>query len=187
MLKKLVPEAETFAILACDSETSRPKIKQLQAMHRRGGLPMTLVDVVATNSYEEFKRRTLELVEQVDAFFVFNHDTLKDDQGNHVDMMTVGKWYLEHIEKPEASHEDQFVKEGMLCSANDAGYNQSYEAFALAVRILKEDLSPAHLRPKTPSRGPLMVNRQRADMLGISLKDKADVVEEIVEEALALK
>ena len=55
LLHALVPEAKTFAILACDSETSRPKIKQLQVLDRQGKLPLALVDVVATNSLSEFK------------------------------------------------------------------------------------------------------------------------------------
>jgi len=57
----------------------------------------------------------------------------------------------------------------------------------LATRILESGDSPARMSPKTPARGPLMVNRQRATMLGISLEDKMDLVEEVVEEALALK
>lgn len=187
LLKRLVPDAGTFAIVSCDSETSRPKVKQLQAMDRKGKLPLKLVDVVVTNSYAEFRRRTLEVAQTVDAFFVLNHDTLRDEAGDHVDMMTVGKWYLEHISKPEASHEDQFVKEGMLCTANDSGYNQGYEAFVMADLILRSGLEPAHLSPRTPARGPLMVNRQRADMLGISLADASDIVEEVIEKALALE
>jgi len=187
LLKKLAPRAKTFAILACDSETSRPKIKQIQAIDREGKIPLKLVDTVATNSYTEFKKRALELAKEVDAFFVLNHDTLKDEQGNHVDMMTVGKWYLLNINKPEVSHEGQFVREGMLCTANDSGYNQSYEAFVMTVAILEQGSNPARMKPRTPPRGPLMVNRQRARMLGISLDDKMDVVEEVVEEALVLK
>ena len=51
LLKKLVPDAETFAILACDSTTSRPKIKQLEVLEWEGQLPLKLVDKVVTNSY----------------------------------------------------------------------------------------------------------------------------------------
>ena len=111
LLQALVPEAKTFAILACDSETSRANIKQIQALAKRNKLPLQLLDVVATNSYVEFKARALALAQQVDAFFVLNHDTMFDEQRRHVDMLDVGKWYLEHIKKPEASHEDQFVRE----------------------------------------------------------------------------
>ena len=187
LLHRLVPDAKTFAILACDSETSRANIKQLQTLAQQGKLPLQLVAVVATNSLEEFKRRALGLTQQVDAFFVLNHDTLLDEQGNHIDMLDVGKWYLEHIVKPEASHEDQFVKEGMLLTANDSGYNQGYMAFEMAYDILEQGLNPSRMRTKTPQKGPFMVNRQRADMLGISLEGKMDYIEEIVEKALALE
>lgn len=187
LLHKLVPTAKTFAILACDSVSSRPKIKQIQALSKSGSLPLKLEAVVATNSLSEFKAAALKLAEQVDAFFILNHDTLRDDQGNHVDMLTVGKWYLENIKKPEASHEDQFVYEGMLLTANDSGYNQGYMAFEMALDILEQGLNPGHMRTKTPSRGPLMVNRVRAEMLGISLSDNMKYIDEIVNEAIALR
>jgi ABC-type uncharacterized transport system substrate-binding protein len=187
LLHALVPEAKTFAVLACDSVSTRPNIKQIRALARHGKLPLQLVDVVVTNSFTEFKRRALELAQTVDAFFVLNHDTLRDDQNNHVDMMTVGKWYLENIKKPEASHESQFVKEGMLLTANDSGYNQGYEAFLMAYDILEQGVNPSRLRTVTPQRGPLMVNRKRARMLGISLDDKLHLIEEIVDKALALE
>ena len=187
LLHRLVPDAKTFAILACDSVSSRPKIKQIEALARSGKLPLELVAVVATNSFAEFKSSALRLAQEVDAFFVLNHDTLRDDLGNHVDMLTVGKWYLENIKKPEASHEDQFVYEGMLLTANDSGYNQGYMAFEMALDILEQGLNPGHMRTKTPSRGPFMVNRLRAEMLGIDLTDKMAYIDELVEEAIALR
>ena len=187
LLHTLVPEAKTFAILACDSETTRPNIKQIQALARLDKLPLRLVDVVATNSFEEFKRRALDLAKRVDAFFVLNHDTLANEIGEHVDMMTVGKWYLENITKPEASHEDQFVREGMLLTANDSGYNQAYTAFEMAYDILEQGFNPSRMRTKTPPRGPFMVNRQRAQILGITLEDKMEHIDEVVEKALALQ
>lgn len=187
LLKNLVPQAKTFAILACDSPTSRPKIKQIKALAEEGKLPLKLVDTLSTNSFSQFKKETLRLANRVDAFFVLNHDTIKDAKGNYVDMMTVGKWYLKNIRKPEASHEGQFVKEGMLCAASDAGYNQGYEAFEMAAKILK-GADPSRMEVTAPRRGPLMVNQERADMLGISLVgDNKDKFEVIIKEALALK
>jgi ABC-type uncharacterized transport system substrate-binding protein len=187
LLKQLVPHARTFAILASDSETSRPKIKEIMALDREGQLPLKLVDTVSTNAFATFQQRALALAEQVDAFFVLNHDTLKDAQGQYVDMLTAGKWYLEHIHKPETSHEDQFVREGMLCAANDSGYNQGHSAFEMAVEILDRGAHPAYMPPRTPRRGPFMVNRQRAQMLGIALEPGTGMIEEVVEAALALQ
>ena len=76
LLQALVPEAKTFAILTCDSETSRANLKAVVAAVRNSKLPLQLVEVVATNSYTEFKARALALAQQVDAFFILNHDTL---------------------------------------------------------------------------------------------------------------
>jgi ABC-type uncharacterized transport system substrate-binding protein len=187
LLHRLVPNAKTFAILSCDSETARPNIKQIRTLAQQGQLPLQLVAVVATNSLTEFQQRALELAQRVDAFFVLNHDTLRDDQGNHVDMLTVGKWYLENIQKPEASHEDQFVREGMLLTANDSGYNQGYYAFEMAYDILEQGFNPGRMRTIAPPRGPLMVNGQRAKMLGISLEDKMESIDEVIPTAIALQ
>lgn len=187
LLKKLTPEAKTFAILACDSETSRPRVKQIEDLAKNNKLPLKLVGVVLTNSISEFKTKTLELVPKVDAFFILNHDTLKDDQGNHVDMLDVGKWYLENVKKPEVAPEPQFIREGMLATASDSGYNQSYKAFEMAYDILEQGLNPSRMRTVIPPKGPLMVNRIRANTLGISLEDKMDIIDEIIEESVALK
>ena len=185
-LHALKPEAESFAILACDSVTSRPNVKQLKSLAARGELPLDLQATVVTNSLAEFREMALSLSQKVDAFFVLNHDTLYDDNGEHVDMMSVGRWYLENILKPEASHEDQFVREGLLLTANDSGFNQSYRAFEMAYDILEQGLNPARMRTVTPQRGPLMINSIRARQLGVSLEEHKDIIEVVVDEALAL-
>lgn len=187
LLKRMVPKAQTFAILACDSESSRPNAKMIEQLAQRGVLPLKLVDKIMTNSLEEFKARALEMSKKVDAFFVLNHDTLRDAKGNHVDMLDVGRWYLNNIRIPEASHEDQFVYEGMLLTANDSGYNQGYLAFEMAEGILERGLNPARMAVRTPERGPYLVNRNRARSLGIPLEPAMYLIDEVVEKSLAFK
>jgi putative ABC transport system substrate-binding protein len=186
LLKRLVPKASTFAILACDSESSRPNVKMIEQLAQRGVLPLKLVDKVLTNSLDEFKSRTLKVSREVDAFFVLNHDTLRDAGGSHVDMLDVGRWYLQTIRKPEASHEDQFVLEGMLLTANDSGYNQGFLAFEMAHGILERGLNPARMAVRTPERGPYLVNRNRARQLGIALEDAMYLIDEVVDKSIAL-
>lgn len=185
-LHKLIPSAQTFAILASDSVTARSNVKQIQALAQSGKLPLKLVDVVIAQNFSDFKVRAIELSKIVDAFFVVNHDTLIDSTGKHVDMLDVGNWYLRNINKPEVSHEGQFVEEGMLLTANDSGYNQGYRAFEMAFDILDQGLNPAHMRTIAPLRGPLMINRRRAEMLGINLDEHRDIIEIIVDSAAAL-
>lgn len=186
LLKRLVPKAKTFAILACDSETTRPSVKMIEQLARRSALPLKLTESIVTNSFEEFKQRALDAAGRVDAFFVLNHDTLRDKRGLHVDMLTVGRWYLQNIRIPEVSNEDQFVYEGMLLTANDSGYNQGYLAFEMAEIILEKGASPARMAVKTPDRGPYLVNRNRAAQLQISLKDAMYLIDEVVDKSFAL-
>lgn len=187
LLKRLVPKAQTFAILACDSESSRPNIKIIEQLAVRGELPLKLVDKAVTNSFDEFKSRALSLSKTVDSFVVLNHDTLRDAKGNHVDMLDAGRWYLTNIFIPEASHEDQFVLEGMLLTANDSGYNQGFLAFEMAHGILERGLNPARMAVRTPERGPYLVNRMRARALGIKLDDVAYLIDEVIETSAALR
>jgi ABC-type uncharacterized transport system substrate-binding protein len=187
LLHTLVPAAKTFAILACDSETSRPQAKQIQVLAREGQLPLQLVATVTTNSFEDFKKHALHLAKTVDAFFVLNHDTMTDSRGNHIDMLAVGRWYLENIRKPEASPEDQMVHEGLLLTANDYGYNQAYLAFEMAYDILEQGLNPGRMRPRTPARGPLMINTKRAAKLGIRIDDEMRKAVQLIDSAAALK
>lgn len=186
LLKRLVPKARNFAILACDSETSRPNVKMIELLDKRGVLPLKLKESIVTNSYEEFKRRALAVSRQVDAFFVLNHDTLRDASGRHVDVLEAGRWYLQNIRIPEASHEDQFVYEGMLLTANDSGYNQGYMAFDMASLILDGRATPARMAVRTPDRGPFLVNRLRARQLGINLTESMFMIDELVNSAAAL-
>lgn len=187
LLKKLVPTAQTFAILACDSESTRPNVKLIEELAARGALPLRLVDKVMTNSYATWKARALEFAGKVDALYVLNHDTLRDDDGNHVSYLTAGRWYLENVKIPEASHEDQFVLEGMLLTANDSGFNQGHLAFEMAHDILSRGLSPARMAVRTPERGPYMVNRMRARALGIDLDDAIYLIDDLIDRSLALE
>lgn len=187
LLKKLVPTAQTFAILACDSESTRPNVKLIEELAARGALPLRLVDKVMTNSYATWKARALEFAGKVDALYVLNHDTLRDDDGNHVSYLAAGRWYLENVKVPEASHEDQFVLEGMLLTANDSGFNQGHLAFEMAHDILSRGLSPARMAVRTPERGPYMVNRMRARALGIDLDDAIYLIDDLIDRSLALE
>jgi len=185
-LKRIVPDVKTVAILSDDSPTGRSKAKQIQRILRGPGQSIELVGTVITNSFAQWKQETLDLEGRVDAFFVLNHNSLKDDAGHPVDQLTVGAWYLQNIQKPECAHERQFVEEGMLSVCDDSGYNQGHAAAKLAYRILVKKEHPGSLSVRAPGRGPFIVNGQRARMLGIELTE-AMGIEETVPTALALK
>ncbi len=187
-LKKLVPSIKTFAILSDDSPTGRSKAKQLERMSEEGKLPVKLIKTVVTNSVSEWKSNALELEKKVDAFFVLNHNTLKDDEGRSIDQMEIGAWYLRNIKKPDVGHEKQFVTEGVLCAVDDSGFKQGYEAVKTAFKILEKGENPAVISSYAPERGPFIVNRERAGMLGINnLIDNNPIIDEFIEKSLALE
>ncbi len=180
LLKKIVPHVKTFAVISDETSAGRNHIKAIEYLDRKGNLPLKLVDAMFTNDYELWKKRVLELQNKVDVFFVAQYSGLKDETGNYVPAEKVAEWYITHIKIPEAAEQGQFVKQGMLCGANDSGYNQGFEAVVIAHDILANGANPATYPPRAPKRGALMVNTQRAKMLGIALtKDMG--IEEYIE------
>ena len=78
-------------------------------------------------------------------------------------------WYRKHITIPEVAGFGQFVKQGMLCSADDSGFNQAYEAVKIAHDILTNRKNAGEYPPLTPKTGILMVNKERLQQLGLSV------------------
>ena len=185
-LKKITPEIATLAVLSDDSPTGRAKAKALQALSDSGKIPVEVVATVVTNSAAKWKSEAERLAKTSDAFFVLNHNTLQDESGKTVDPLALGAWYLRNIKKPDCGHERQFAVEGMLATADDSGFNQAYEAVGLAHQILAKGAEPGELAVRAPKRGPLILNRARARMLGIEVSEEMGV-EEFIDTALALE
>jgi len=185
-IKKMVPTIKTLAILSDDSPTGRSKAKELEKLIAMEKLPIRLTKTVITNSLSKWKSEALKLQKEADAFFVLNHNTLKDDDGNPVDQLEVGAWYLRHIKKPDCAQEKQFAEEGILLVVDDSGFKQGYEAVKMAHQIIVEGKRPGNIPVRAPDRGPVIVNRQRAKMLGINTSNKA-FVEQWIDSSLALE
>lgn len=186
LLKQIVPTVKTFAVISDDSKTGKANYKHVTFLAQKGVLPLKLVEVVATNDFELWKKKALELQKNVDAFFIGHYASFKDKNGNYVKPEEAVKWYITHINIPEAMTERQFVKQGILCTADDSGFKQGFEAVVIAHDILARGANPATYAPRAPKRGALIVNKQRARMLGITLTEKMGI-EGYIEEAEALR
>ncbi len=182
LLKTMVPNVKTFAVLTDDSPTGRVMLEKLNRLARNGDLPIELLGAVSVDTFEEWKRRSLEMQRMVGAFFIAQYNALHDETGKYVSNDEVAEWYLENINIPEVAVAGQFVRQGLLCAADDAGFNQGFDAVVIANDILTNGADPATYRPVTPKRGALTVNRQRAEMLGINISDDMGI-EEYVERA----
>jgi ABC-type uncharacterized transport system substrate-binding protein len=182
LLKTLAPGITTFAVLADASETARAFAKNIEALSQQGALPLALVETVSTNDFAVLKQKALDLQGRVDAFFVAPWASLKGDQGQYVPPEEVAAWYLESITIPEATGNVQYVQYGLLCAADDSGYKQAFEAVRMAHDILANGADPATLRPLTPTRGSLVVNRRRARQLGLTLTPEMGIEEYVGDE-----
>ncbi len=173
-LKKLAPQVKSVAILSDTTLSGRTHYKALQYLAEQGGLPVILRDTVAVGGFEEWKAKALELQKKVDAFYVVSVSGFKDKNGAAVPVSEAIRWYTSAITIPEATR-GHYVKDGLLCAADDSGYKQTYEAVGMAHDILTKKAKPATFAAKTPSRGALMANRARAKALGIDLKPETGV------------
>jgi ABC-type uncharacterized transport system substrate-binding protein len=185
LLKAIVPGVRTIAVLSDDTPSGRTHYKAIEYLARTGGLPLKLAETVATNDYELWKQKALELQKKVDAFYVVQYAGLKDRLGNHVPIKEVSNWYRAHIMIPEASR-GHFVTEGLLCAADDSGYKQAFEAVSMAHDILSKGVNPATYPTRTATRGALIVNRARAKELGITLTPEMGI-EEYIEDDVSVK
>jgi ABC-type uncharacterized transport system substrate-binding protein len=186
LLKTIVPKAKTFAILSDDSETGRANTKDAEYLARKGALPLRYVETVATGSFEAWKEKALKLQKKVDAFFIGHYASFQDKEGNYVTPEEAVRWYITHITIPEVMTARQFVEQGILCAVDDSGYKQGFEAVVIAHDILANAAKPETYPPRAPKRGAMIVNKQRARMLGISLTTEMGI-EEFIDEASVLK
>ncbi|MGH1486464.1 MAG: ABC transporter substrate-binding protein [Cellvibrionaceae bacterium] len=186
-LKYLLPEIKTMTILADESVTSRAKVKKITRLSYSGELPIQVVTTITSNNLESWKEQALHAASYTDAFYMLNHNTLKDKNGKPVNSMEIGAWYLRNIKKPEISDEEHFIIEGMLAAVSDSGVRQGYQAMNIAIRIMKGE-KPSTIAVTAPKYGDYVVNKERAKMLGVYEKIKnREKIESWIDEALALK
>ncbi len=168
LLQAIIPSIKTFAVLSDTTPTGRSHYKEIERLAHKGLLPVTLIDIVSTNDFDQWKMKALDLQEKVDAFFLVQFSNIKTKNGEPVSDEEIVDWYIKHITRPEATPGHR-VKLGLLCGADDSGYKQGFEAVTMAHNILSGIAVPATYPPRTPSRGPLMANKQRAKTLGITI------------------
>ncbi|MEJ2200406.1 MAG: ABC transporter substrate binding protein [Desulfuromonadaceae bacterium] len=179
LLKRILPGVQTFAVLSVNTPTGRSHHKTIAYLARQGLLPLELVDIVATNDYEEWKHRALELQQRVDALFLAHCSGLENRSGQYVSSEEIFRWFGENIRVPTVAEQKNYIQQGILCGADDSAYNQGYEAVIIAHDILANGADPATYPPRSPKRGALMVNKRRAEKLGLILTKEMGIEEYI--------
>jgi len=187
-LQKVLPGIKTTAVLSDDSPTGRAHAKRLERYAADGTLPVNIIEIIITNSYEEWQAKALELQPKVDAFYISTHNTLHDKQGNNIDYLEAAAWYFRNIDRPSTTPARFFVEEGFFSTVEDSAFKQGYEAAKIGHKILTLGANPAEIVPYFPAQGPFIVNRKRAKMLGLEeqLKRHKDIIDEYIDTMAAL-
>lgn len=180
LLLRMFPDIKTFAILSDLSVTGRTNAKAIKSLARRNQLPLKLVETYQAEYAEQWKAKALELQDKVDAFYVTHYGGLKNDSGGHASPKKMANWFIENIKIPEATQGIFVKKHELLCGTYDSGYSQAFEAVFMAHEILANGKKPTTMAARTPERGTFMVNKKRADILGIKIIDEMGV-EEIIQ------
>ncbi|MBT4963279.1 MAG: hypothetical protein HON32_03770 [Francisellaceae bacterium] len=66
LLKKLLPNIETMAVIGDNSKTSRARVAQIRALEKADKWPVKIKEYVLNDNYEQWKRKVENLSEEVD-------------------------------------------------------------------------------------------------------------------------
>jgi len=181
LLLEIVPDAKKIAVIFDDDpnwesteKRMREKIPQIK--------DVSFVSWDYIGSYEQYKSRIRELQTEVEAIALLGIFTFKDEKGQNVPYRTVLEWTAENSKLPDFSFWKDRVTYGTLSVVSVSGYDQGYEAGLLAREILVNGKSPDSLPIRNSMKGEPLINKARADDLGIRLKSRTLLGSKVITE-----
>lgn len=168
LLRELDPSIQSVAIISDNSTTSRAAMERFT----QENFPITLMGVYSTNDYDEWRSNLEELKNQIDALGIYMYFTLKEEGSEkNIPSDEVLQWTLDNTSLPTFSFEEFSVRNGVLCGETQSGYEQGKEAALMAVEILA-GTSPDEVSLRIPKMGTMLINKNTADRLKISISDE---------------
>lgn len=171
LLRTIAPEVTSVSIISDESPTGIGIDEQLEQTE----LDIEVGKLLATNDFGEWKEFITNAQESVDALAVISYLTLEDTiTGKSMDPQKVMIWILENNRLPETAPFDFAVYDGLLCGVYLPGQSQSKPAAEMLLEIL-DGADPAELPLHYPEGGERMINRQRAEKLGIEVPETGEI------------
>lgn len=174
LLKELLPDAKTVAIMYCSSEDN--SIYQAEIAKKEAEAVGLKYEIVTVSDATQIQQVTESLIGKVDAIYIPTDNMLADA------MATVSMVATEN-KIPTIVGECGMVENGGLATYGLDYYTIGYMAGEQAVKILNGDADPKDMAieyvPKEKTT--LMINKKTAEKLNItipdSLKEKAKMIE----------
>ena len=169
LLRRIYPQARTFAVISDRTTTSQEQLKELQELQAgMPGLPLRHKASLSSKSFAEWQRFIRKWEPRVDAFFYLNANHLEDSQGKKLNPKMVHRWIAKNVRKPGAGTWAGIVEGGVLVSAADAAVNQGIATARLILEI-RAGKQPGDLPVVSPPNGVPVINVQRARDLKVSI------------------
>ena len=168
LLKHMVPELETIALIIDDGPTWPGVVKRVRnAVDDMPGINVT--HVYKVKSFEDYKQIITEQSNGIDAFGILGVFTFVDKLGNKIAYEHVLEWTAEHSDKPDFSFWGDRVELGTLAAVRVSGYAQGFAAGRKARQILEHCVSPADIPIEPTKRGEPALSLSRAEALGMKI------------------
>lgn len=169
-LKELSPKVKKVAFISDDSPTGVGIEKQLDNIE----LPVETIEIIASNDFETWKSKIGEWQETTDAIGIITYHTIIDTTtGQSMDPDVVLDWIISNSNIPEFSSFDFAVKQGALCGVYISGNIHGKVAAETVIEILNGK-SPGDIPVKQPKEGIKLLNKKRAEQLGLNIPENPD-------------
>ena len=166
LLRKLVPDVKTLAILCDDGPTGVPVVERVK--EKVASVGIEIVALKQTGSFDEWKQFVKAVQTEADALLVIVYHTLKDEAGEPVHENDVLNWTVNNSRLPDIGFWSWAVEGGLLCSEAISGYQQGHYAATVASYVLMGQTAGEFPVGK-PQRGEVCINAARAKMLGLQI------------------
>lgn len=141
---------------------SRSQVDAVKAILK--DMDMTVVEAsVATSA--DVKQATESLLGKVDSLYIITDNTVVSALESVISVANENKL-------PVMVGEFDSVKRGGLAAFGFEYYDIGYEAGEMAVKVLKGESTPADLPVQLPQNLRFIMNKETADVLGITIKDE---------------
>lgn len=168
-LKDIVPSVTKIAVIVDEGSTWPPVIARMKAeQDKLTGVKFVSWDVIKT--FEQFKRKMIQLQTRADAVALLGIFTFKDEAGQNVSYKKILRWTAENSRLPDFSFWKDRISHGTLCTVTVSGYEQGFAAGKMARGILLDGRSPSSYPMKPTVKGEPVVSLARARKLGIHIK-----------------
>jgi ABC-type uncharacterized transport system substrate-binding protein len=181
LLKAIVPEVKTVAVVVDDSPMWEPVLARMKAqLTRLPDVEFTRWDVIRT--FAEYQQKVQEYQSTVDAIGLIGIFGFKDEKGVNVPYQDVLRWTAENSRLPDFTFWGDRVLYGTLATVTVSGYEQGLAAGRIARGILVDGRSPASYPMQSSVKGEPVVSLARAKRLGIRVDSEILLTAKVIDQ-----